>query len=344
MMNSYYKSIFITNIPSFYKLNLYNEINRLQNILVIFTGDLIQQRSSDFFDGKYEFDYINMAGWNILKKLWFVIATVIKVKYDEIVIGGWDSLPLILSAFISRKKKNSTVVESSAIESTLTGVKGFVKRCYFRRITKVYASGKSQAKLVRLLNPHINKIIITKGVGIFNIVKQPHYSSKQNITRFLYVGRLSEEKNLEFLIDVFNKHPNLTLNIVGYGELESQLRKIAKENINFLGGIANAHLSEIYQSNDVFILPSKVEPWGLVVEEALNNGLPLLLSNKVGCAEELLQNGVNGYSFVYDNEASLISAVEAIRNVETYNAMARNISWMDFEQIKNEQISCYIHG
>ena len=343
-MKSHYSSVFITNIPSFYKLNLYNEINHVQNILVIFTGDLIQERTSDFFNGTYDFDYINMTGWSVLKKICFVTKTLSNLNYDELIIGGWDSLPLLFAAFISNKKKNSTVVESSAIESTLTGFKGFIKRVYFKRISRAYASGKTQVKLVRQLNPNIKNIIVTKGVGIFNIVKQPPFRRKQIVNKFLYVGRLSEEKNLKFLIGVFNRLPSLTLNIVGFGEQELELRKNAADNIKFWGSIANTHLSKIYQENDVFILPSKVEPWGLVVEEALNNGLPVLLSDKVGCAEELLQNGINGFSFTYNSEASLISAIESIMSIDTYNAMAKHISQMDFEQIKKDQIGCYIHG
>ena len=342
-MKTNYSSIFITNIPSFYKLNLYNAINKRQSILVIFTGDLIQQRTSDFFEGRYDFDSINMTNWSYTRKLWITLKTLLSIKYDELIIGGWDSLPLLCAELISRKKKNSTVVESSSIESTTAGLKGFIKRLYFKRISRVYASGRSQVKLAKLLNPNIEEVIVTKGVGIFNIVKQPPFKQKQIIKKFLYVGRLSEEKNIDFLIRVFNSMPYLTLNIVGFGKQESELKKIAAKNINFLGSIANTQLSQVYQDNDVFVLPSKIEPWGLVVEEALNNGLPILLSDKVGCAEELLQEGVNGFSFVHDNEASFRSAIESIMNVNTYNKIAKHISQMDFEQIEKEQVNCYIH-
>ena len=68
-MNTHYTQIFITNIPSFYKLNLYNEINRHQPIFVLFTGDVIQERKGDFFNGDYNFDYESMSGLSLFSKL-----------------------------------------------------------------------------------------------------------------------------------------------------------------------------------------------------------------------------------------------------------------------------------
>lgn len=338
-----YKSIFITNIPSFYKTNLYNVIQSYNDILVIYTGDLIQERTADFFQGDYHFDSINLRGYSILKKCLVIIKILNHIDYAELVIGGWDSVPLWVAALIGKKTKNATVIESSAIESNTSGLKGLIKKIYFNRITKAYASGKSQAKIAHKFGIDNSRIIITKGVGIFNYRLQPMFKQKSEIKRFLYVGRLSDEKNLTFLIDVFNKLPHLRLNIAGFGYQENELKSLAASNINFLGSVPNKDLYRVYQDNDVFILPSKIEPWGLVVEEALNNGLPILLSNRVGCAEEILQEGKNGYSFIYNNSDSLLTAITKVSNPETYNQMAEYISHMDFNKIEEEQAKCYIH-
>lgn len=304
---------------------------------------MIQERKSDFFAGNYDFDFINMSDWPIIRKIWFMARIPQNYDYKELVIGGWDSLPLLVASLISPKKKNSTIVESSYIESKISGLKGLIKKIYFSRHKTAYASGKSQAKLVNILNPKIKDIRITKGVGIFNYIPQPHFQEKKEIKNFLYVGRLSPEKNLDFLISVFNKLPNLILNIVGYGNQKDELEKIANHNIKFLGSIDNKKLSKIYQQNDVFILPSKVEPWGLVVEEALNNGLPILLSNRVGCLEELLSEGKNGFSFIYNDDASLINTINKIINPQTYNTITKCISKMNFEEIAQNQVKLYLH-
>lgn len=342
-MKNKYASFFITNIPSFYKLNLYNEINKRQRVYVLFTGDIDYERSRDFFSGEYEFDYYLMDNLSVFQRFWKTIRLLHTIKYDELIISGWDSIPLWVAALAGKKAKNSTVIESSYLESNFAGMRGVLKKLYMRRISKVYASGKSQVKLARKMGFKRDNIIVTKGVGVFNFIPQPQFRSKESVKNFIYVGRLSGEKNLEFLIRFFNRHPSLNLNIVGYGYQEKELKGMAHDNIHFLGPINNKALSAVYQNNDVFVLPSKSEAWGLVVEEALNNGLPVLLSNRVGCAEEILIEGRNGFSFVYDEEESLENVINKITEIDTYNAMSEFISKMNFETIEEYQVKCYLH-
>ncbi|MDD2494151.1 MAG: glycosyltransferase family 4 protein [Tissierellia bacterium] len=343
MKNKYYDQIFLTNLPAFYKLNLFNEIAKHKKILVLFTGDTSDIRTIDFFKGKYNFDSLNFKSedFNILSRIRLIIKIRRKYSYKELVLGGWDSIYLWFMCFISPKHFNSLMVESSYLESNSYGVKGLAKRFFLKKIKKVYASGTSQQKLVRKLG-YNGEVIITKGVGVFNIVEQPKYESKTIVKNFIYVGRLSKEKNLLNLVYLFNKKKELTLNIIGYGPMDQELRSFAKENINFLGSVNNKELPDIYRKNDVFILPSSSEPWGLVVEEAFNNGLPVIVSNKVGCAEEIVDDMKNGLIFQLEDENSLELAIDKICNTDLYNQMRKNISKYNFNDIKQMQVNCYL--
>lgn len=335
-----YNKIIITNLPSFYKINLYNRINRQVKIFVIFTGDTAEIRNMDFFIGNIEFEYENLQGLSRIKKLTRTYELVKSNAYTELVICGINELTSWMLAFCFPKKKNSTVVESSYYESIVVGIKGWLKKLFFSRISVTYASGKAQDKLVHLLN-FKGKVIITKGVGIFNIKPQPPYTPVPLVKNFIYVGRLSPEKNLQFLIETFNQLPELTLNIIGYGPQEIFLKSLAKSNIVFYGAIPNSELHDIYQKNDVFVLPSLSETWGLVVEEAFNNGLPVIVSDKVGCAEEIV-NESNGLIFKLSEHESLLNAVLKMRDIEFYNLLCQNISKMDFNKIADEQVNCYL--
>lgn len=340
MKEKKYAKVIVTNLPAFYKINLYNEINRKQKIFVIFTGNQANIRNKDFFNANINFEFLSLkesSHW--LLKIVEIRKALANVKYDELIISGYDEPVLWYLALFFTKKKNAAVVESSAYESKTTGAKGLMKTLFFKRISKVYASGKSQENLVRNLK-FKGDVVITKGVGIFNLVEQPSFIKRETVTNFLYVGRLSEEKNLEFLIKTFNELPQLKLNIVGFGPQEDELKIMAKENIVFHGAIDNKELSKFYQSNDVFILPSKSEPWGLVVEEALNNGLPVLLSDRVGCREEII-NQTNGVIFRSNNKKSLLDAIDKLMDIDFYNNLRLNISETDFKEISNEQVLCY---
>ncbi len=332
--------IIITNLPSFYKINLYNEINKHCRILVVYTWDHSHGRNQDFFDGTMQFDHLNLKKGSI-SRIFQLIRIIFSTNYKELILGGWDSVPLWVGAFVSAKKRNAVVVESSLHESSTNGIKGIIKRVFLARISKVYASGKSQKALVETLG-FGRRVIITKGVGIFNYIKQPKYTERQEVTKFLFVGRLTAVKNLHFLINVFNSLPDCSLTIVGFGELEEELKKIAANNIVFTGAVANQQLSTVYQEHDVFILPSYSEVWGLVVEEALNNGLPVIVSDRVGCADEVIEEGVNGLIFKNNDEESLRQCVRTIQNIEVYNKMRKSISELNFEEIERTQAQCYI--
>jgi glycosyltransferase involved in cell wall biosynthesis len=95
--------------------------------------------------------------------------------------------------------------------------------------------------------------------------------------------------------------------IVGSGELELSLRtKVAREQIpdvHFAGFLNRSQISQAYIAADLFVLPSlRHETWGVVVNEAMNFSLPVVVTDKVGCADDLVLDGENG--FVVSSEDS----------------------------------------
>ena len=119
----------------------------------------------------------------------------------------------------------------------------------------------------------------------------------------LFAGRLLEEKGLRVLFDAYGiaqtKRGDLALLIVGDGrrrkEYEAVVERKQLAGVHFLGFRAQAELPEIYAASDVFVLPSLVEPWGVVVNEAMASGLPIVVSNQVGASADLVIEGENGF-------------------------------------------------
>lgn len=112
------------------------------------------------------------------------------------------------------------------------------------------------------------------------------YRIKTNTLKFLYVGRVSKEKNINFLIELFKKISLMGLNIdlivVGNGEYLKYKDELKKYNINFLGAKRTDELAKIYASSDVFIFPSTTDTLGQVVLEAMCSGLPVIVTNEGG--------------------------------------------------------------
>lgn len=124
---------------------------------------------------------------------------------------------------------------------------------------------------------------------------------------FLYVGRFAPEKNLERLLRAYHAYrdrpgsPGWDLVLVGSGPLEGELRALVQahgtEGVHWAGFKQVQELSPYYALASCFVLPSVSEPWGLVVNEAMASGLPLLVSSRCGAAGNLVFSGLNGYTF-----------------------------------------------
>jgi glycosyltransferase involved in cell wall biosynthesis len=120
----------------------------------------------------------------------------------------------------------------------------------------------------------------------------------------IYVGRLMQVKGVDVLVRAFaqvaEQIPNAQLLIVGDGPEESALRGLVNAHrlnasVHFLGFQQRDELVELYVCADLFCLPSRHEPWGVVVNEAAACALPLVVSDRVGAGPDLVREGTNGY-------------------------------------------------
>ncbi|MFY8078043.1 MAG: glycosyltransferase [Flavobacteriales bacterium] len=114
------------------------------------------------------------------------------------------------------------------------------------------------------------------------------------------VARYIQAKNINFLCETFlsippNERSGWKLNLAGTGELFSS--RIENEDIIHHGFLQPNELSKKLENATAFVLPSLYEPWGVVVHEMASLGKPLLLSTAVGAKQDLLEEGMNGYSF-----------------------------------------------
>ncbi len=119
----------------------------------------------------------------------------------------------------------------------------------------------------------------------------------------LFVGRLIPKKQPLLLLEAFRRVREdrpCSLLVVGSGELEEAMRRKIRDeqipDVYFAGFMGQTDLPRAYASADILVLPSiRHETWGMVVAEAMNFGLPIIASDKVGSAADLVRNGVNGY-------------------------------------------------
>ncbi len=143
-------------------------------------------------------------------------------------------------------------------------------------------------------------------------------SIKEDDTLILFAGKMEEKKAPEILLNAFGKLncQKVHLLFTGNGPMESGLKETANgwANIHFIGFQNQKKLPAVYQACDLFCLPSRGpgETWGLAVNEAMASGKAVLVSDKVGCATDLVKEGVNGFVFESGNEEDLFKKLEEL--------------------------------
>ena len=153
------------------------------------------------------------------------------------------------------------------------------------------------------------------------------------------MGRLSKEKNIEMLIDIFNKLEDYKLTIVGSGPLEEQLKGRANENIIFVGNVVNLGIRKYFETNDILVLTSVSETWGLVVEEALYYGVPVIVSSNCGSCE-IIRDGINGYVVDIEDDRNIKNVIKNI-DESNYQKLIDGVDKFSVEAKDLEQLRAY---
>lgn len=258
---------------------------------------------------------------------------------SAIIITGWHSKLLLQTLFAARRLKIKTIVrgDSNAQRQRSWPVR-LIHRLLLTNYDGFLAVGKSNAQFFRNNGVADKKIFdapyfvendrfIEQGLtpsDDLEALKPKALNSETLNTKefcFLYVGKLIEVKNLFEMLDafaiVYAMHSNIRLLVVGDGELRSQLEAKAtklKLPVSFIGFVNQSKLPLTYSLGDCLVLASDYETWGLVVNEAMACGLPAIVSDRVGCHEDLVIDGETGFVYEYGHTSDLAQKMTLMIN------------------------------
>lgn len=255
-----------------------------------------------------------------------------KLSPNITVVSGWMDKGYLSIARVLRKNNLPVVVGLDG--QWLQAPRQFVARIaghlgllshYF---SHAWVAGPYQYEYARKLGFVKSQIVYdlySADITLFNRVYRSSITRKEKAYphRFLFVGRLESIKGLDVLIAAWESlsmvRGEWELHLVGDGSLQSVLSKVPDVVLKpFMQ--PDALIQEV-KTAGCFILPSRGEPWGVVVHEFAAAGLPLLVSNAVGSAPTFLINGYNGFSFLKNDSVSL--AKRMLEIIESSDASLR---------------------
>lgn len=225
-----------------------------------------------------------------------------ELKPEAVLVPGYaDAGALAMAGWAKRRGVPAVLMSESTVDDRKrAGWKEWVKRGLVSGLfDAAVVGGKRTAAYVEELGIPRERI----GFG-YNTVDNEYFARGAERWRrqgseepyFLYVGRLSPEKNLQRLSEAYGwyreRGGRWELVVVGGGPLEGRLRGAG---IRLEGRRTAEELLRYYAHAGALVLPSLSEPWGLVVNEAMAAELPVLVSDRCGCADDLLVDGGNGW-------------------------------------------------
>ena len=162
----------------------------------------------------------------------------------------------------------------------------------------------------------------------------------------LFASKLQGRKRCGDLIEAWKRmtrSPRPYLLIVGDGEERERLEKEAEgqEGVRFLGFKNQTELPAYFALCDVFVLPSMHEPWGLVVNEAMNAARAVIVSDDVGCQADLVEDGVNGRVFPARDIDALTQALEDVLSTD---GRARTMGQAGLDRIRRHSFEEDVAG
>jgi glycosyltransferase involved in cell wall biosynthesis len=158
----------------------------------------------------------------------------------------------------------------------------------------------------------------------------------------LFASKLQTRKHCDHLIEAYRRlsreageEPSPYLVIVGDGEeraaLERQAAATGFGSIRFCGFRNQSELPRFFDLATVFVLPSRHEPWGLIVNEVMNAARPAIVTDDVGCAPDLIEDGVNGCIVPVGDVDALAAALQRVLEPGVAEAMGQRA----FERIQS---------
>jgi glycosyltransferase involved in cell wall biosynthesis len=283
------------------------------------------------FDGCYE----DVPTWKLVTRLTW---EVLKSKSELVVLPGYhrpEYWAMLLACIVTGKRR-AVFCDSTARDRPKRLITTVPKRTFFALCDGYFGFGQRSREYLMSLGAKQDKIFepcqaaaLPQSFSAERAFAERAHARRGGGPVFLYVGRLSEEKGIVTLLDAFanvkQRIHDATLRLVGTGAMRDALdARIAElgltDAVHFAGSLQDEPLSREYYGASCLVLPSRSEPWGLVVNEALAHGCPAVVSESCGCVPELVVNGVSGYTFPAGDVAALtrtlLMALEAFADAD----------------------------
>lgn len=284
----------------------------------------------------------------------FLLLQLVALRPDVIVaneLGSRTFIACIYKMLFPKTRLVSWLTLSEWTERSRGKVRESLRKFIFRKADTFFVSGQSAKKYVQKYKPDAKIIVSPQAAGMrvasLPLQQRDSLTASSSKLKFCFIGNGSSRKNISSLISELprwakSRKVEISFKIVGVVN-ESTLDT---ENIQFeyLGYLGASEIETILDDSHAMLFPTLEDEWGLVVNESLGRGCPVIGSTKSEAVNELIVNGKNGWSYDPTEDGQLWDAldklIDRLSNIGDYLKMRTDcVSSIEVASTKNFAIA-----
>jgi glycosyltransferase involved in cell wall biosynthesis len=354
--------VVITEIIAPYRIPVFNALakNKAVNLHVVFLAETNSGlRQWRVYKNEIAFSHEVLPSWRFLTGKydlllnWGLRSCLNKFAPQTIICGGYNYIASWEALWWKQRHQAELVLWSESNSQDARGGRAWVeslKKYFIARCERFVVPGATSSKYLESLGSAQKDILVAP-----NAVDNVWFKTRADEIRsraaefreslglpprfLLFSGRLVPQKGVFVLLEAYAKleidtRSQIGLVFAGDGlcktELEQEAKRMSPGVVCFPGFVQREDLAGLYALAEALILPTHSDPWGLVVNEAMACGLPIIVSSVAGCSADLVKDGWNGYIVPPGDSEKLSVAINSlVRQPELGKKMsARSAEWI----------------
>ena len=347
--------LFLSNIPSPYRVIFFNDLGKQCNLTVTFEGKAATDRNKRWKYEKIEnFEAVFLRGIRTGTDHFFCpsVLNILKQKWDMIVVGDYYTPTSMLAIEYMRFAKIRYCIEADGgLVKNDKKIIYNIKKYFLSRASGWFSSGEAAtrylvyygAQVHRCYRFHFTSLRREDMAGPGTQDEKAEMKIRKGIHEkrvVLTVAQMIYRKGIDVLIAAAKlSDPGIGFYIAG-GSPSKEMKKSVQNisNIHFVGFKTKMELDDYYRAADIFVLPTREDIWGLVINEAMAYGLPVVTTDRCVAGLELVKDGKNGRIVPAGNVKKLAEALKEALKEENREAWGKN-SWNYIQKFTIEEMA-----
>lgn len=336
------KVLYLTTVPTPYKVDFFEELGKECDLTVLFENRTVSYREESWMVKEFRnFNAVFLNGVNIRdNRISFdVIGYLDASKYDHIIISVYSSLTQMIAQLYMRMKRIDYILSSDGgMVKNDSRITAKVKSYFISGARYWLSTGKTTTDYLCNYGAKKGRIFTYPFTSIKDdeILESQITAEERNGARetlgikeqkiLISIGQFIHRKGMDILIRVASELPDVGFYIIGgtpTKEYEDMKSDLLAKNVHFVGFKQKKELSSYFKAADIFALATREDIWGLVINEAMAYGLPVITTDRCVAGLEMVEEGITGSIVPVDN-------IEAIKRRINY--------WLNKDNVDHQAI------